>query len=154
MHKERKEKDFVKQPIYPGGLTAMRELIRKELRYPKKAIENKIEGTVYLKYDIDFKGTVTDSKVLSSLGYGCDEEAQRIVKKFKFKVPKTPRKLKVKYHKTIKIHFKLPKEKVVPKKSNNPNTSTLSYTIKPSPQQATTQDQQKKKSTYTYTIKY
>ena len=82
----------------------MRDLIGKELQYPPEALEAKIEGTVFLRYNIDHKGKVTSSKILSSLGYGCDEEAQRIVKKFNFEVPKGPRKLKIKFHKTIKIH--------------------------------------------------
>ena len=79
MQKERKDKHFIKKPIYPGGIKEMRALIGRELKYPSEALESKIEGTVYLRYNIDHKGNVTSSKVLSSLGHGCDEEAQRIV---------------------------------------------------------------------------
>jgi len=67
MQKERKDKHFIKKPIYPGGLKAMRALIRKELKYPKEALESKIEGTVYLRYNIDYKGKVTSSKILSGI---------------------------------------------------------------------------------------
>lgn len=152
MHKERKDKHFIKKPIYPGGLKAMRDLIRKELKYPKEALEAKVEGTVYLRYNIDHNGHVTSSKILSSLGRGCDEEAQRIVNKFKFEVPKGPRKLKVKFHKTIKIHFRLPKEspkqiEVKPQK----NQTQITYTIKSTPKTST--PPQKPKG-YSYTIKF
>ena len=156
MQKERKDKHFIKKPIYPGGLKAMRELIRKELKYPKEALEAKIEGTVYLRYEIDYKGKVTSSKILSSLGYGCDEEAQRIVSKFKFEVPKGPRKLKIKFHKTIKINFKLPKQKPVTPVLQKPQQSVtqIQYSIKPARKKAEQPDSNKKSEGYTYTIRF
>lgn len=157
MQKERKDNHFIKKPIYPGGLKAMRELIRKELKYPAEALESKIQGTVYLRYNIDYKGKVTSSKILSSLGYGCDEEAQRIVSKFKFEVPKGPRKLKLKFHKTIKIHFRLPKE--APKKTVSPpkprqSTTQLSYSITSSPKKENKSAPKPKSKSYSYTIKF
>ena len=157
MQKERKDKHFIKKPIYPGGLKAMRELIRKELKYPKEALEAKIEGTVYLRYEIDYKGKVISSKILSSLGYGCDEEAQRIVSKFKFEVPKGPRKLKVKFHKTIKINFKLPKQKPAAPKLIQPQQSItqIKYSIKPTAKKKKPESEPKEKSGgYTYTIDF
>ena len=135
MQKERKDKHFIKKPIYPGGLKAMRELIHKELNYPEEALASKIEGTVYLRYEIDYKGKVISSKILSGMGYGCDEEAQRIVSKFKFEVPKGPKKLKVKFHKTIKIKFRLPKEapkNLADSSKSKMVTTKIKYTIKPS----------------------
>lgn len=149
MQKERKDNQFIKKPIYPGGLAAMRELIRKELKYPKEALASKIEGSVYLRYEIDHKGHVTSAKVLSSLGHGCDEEAQRIVHLFKFQVPKTPRKLKVKFHKTIRIHFKLPKAE--PQKSIQQG-SQITYSITPTPKTQSTPSPKKKSNSYSYTI--
>lgn len=157
MQKERKDKHFIKKPIYPGGLKAMRELIRKELKYPKEALEAKIEGTVYLRYNIDHQGKVTSSKVLSSMGYGCDEEAQRIVTKFKFQVPKGPRKLKVKFHKTIKINFRLPKEapkKATPPPSPKQKTTQISYTYTLSKKSNTPKKPEPKPKGYSYTIKF
>lgn len=106
--KQRKDDSFIKKPIYPGGQKAINALISSNIKYPPRALENKIEGTVQLRYDIDHKGNVVGSKVISSLGHGCDEEAQRLVKLLKFKIPKNPRKLKIIFHKTIRIHFKLP----------------------------------------------
>lgn len=157
MQRERKDNHFIKKPIYPGGLKAMRELIRKELKYPQEAFEAKIEGSVYLRYNINHKGKVTSSKVLSGIGYGCDEEAQRVVSKFKFEIPKNPQKLKVKFHKTIRIYFKLPKEQPtqnkIPSKINNQPTQ-LTYSVKPTLKKNNPQSPKKKSASYTYTIKY
>ena len=109
MKKEAKSKHFIDKPVYLGGAAAMKKFIYENLKYPKEALNEKIEGVVILRYDIDYKGYVKDVKVLSSLGYGCDEEAVRVIKLLKFQVPKTPRKLKVIFHKTSRIQFKIPK---------------------------------------------
>ena len=74
-----KDKHFLKQPIYKGGQKVMDKVIQENLKYPKEALANKIEGSVYLRYGIDYKGNVIETKVISSLGYGCAEEAVRIV---------------------------------------------------------------------------
>lgn len=110
MRKEKKNKHFLHKPIYPGGLQAIRAFISKHLKYPEKALKQRVEGSVTLKYDIDYKGNVIDAKVISGLGYGCDEEAMRVVKLLRFSVEKT-RGVRVIFHKNISIHFKLPAPK-------------------------------------------
>lgn len=107
MKKERKDKDFVKAPYFEGGRTAMDAYVKKELRYPKEALAAKVEGRVSLRYTVDFKGNVTEAAVISGIGHGCDEEALRIVRSFKFKVPEDG-KIKSKYSRTVHIHFRLP----------------------------------------------
>ena len=53
--------------------------IYSELKMPKEAEENKIEGTVYVEFKIDTEGYTFDFKVLRSIGHGCDEEAIRVL---------------------------------------------------------------------------
>lgn len=130
MHKERKSKHFIKNPFYEGGLKSMREFIGQNKKYPKEALEEKIEGTVFLKYTINYKGKVIGTKVVKSLGYGCDEEAQRVVKLLKFEAPKN-RGIKVKFFKNIQIHFRLPKKKEKPAPQVQ-SQAGFSYTITPS----------------------
>ncbi|HFA49244.1 MAG TPA: energy transducer TonB, partial [Bacteroidetes bacterium] len=113
MKKEAKNKHFIKKPIYEGGPKAMKKLIGENMRYPKEALKNKIQGTVYVKYDIDYKGKVIDAKVIKGIGHGCDEEAIRLAKLLEFSVPKN-RGVRVIFHKNIQIHFRLPKKKKTP----------------------------------------
>lgn len=150
MHKERKSKHFIKNPVYEGGLKAMRAFISQHKKYPKEALKEKIEGTVYLKYTIDYKGKVIDAKVLKSLGHGCDEESIRIVKLLKFNVPKN-RGIKVKFFKNIQIHFRLPKEKEKPQPQQQ--KQQISYTIIPS-QPKKVETTEKKGGGYTIKINY
>lgn len=141
MKKHRKDDSFIKKPVFPGGQAGINTVIKNNLKYPKKALEEKKEGVVQLRYEIDYKGKVTASKVISSLGYGCDEEAQRVVKLLKFEVAKNPRKMKIKFHKTIRINFRLPKQQGMSlayttikadsktKEEPKPKSSSYSYTI-------------------------
>ncbi len=107
MKKERKDKDFIKSAFYEGGKAALEAFVKKELRYPKEALEAKIEGTVSVRYSVDYKGKVTEANVISGLGHGCDEEALRIIRSLEFKVP-AGGKIKSLYTRKLHIHFRLP----------------------------------------------
>ncbi len=107
MRKESKEKHFIHHPEYEGGPKALREFIARHLRYPKEALEQRIEGTVVVRYDIDQHGNVIEAKVLSGIGFGCDEEAVRLIKLLKYQVPKN-RGLRVVFHKNLQINFRAP----------------------------------------------
>lgn len=146
---EKKDKHFIKKPIYPGGHEAFKKFISENLVYPKEALENKIEGTVILKYAIDYQGNVKDVKVIKSLGYGCDEEAMRVIKKLKFEIPKEPRKLRVLFHRENKIFFKLPTVKKSPRKL----VQDYQYQIV-SEKKESTQAPEKASGSYHYTIKF
>jgi len=103
----------------------LRLFIQQNLVYPKAALEAKVAGKVFVKYVVDESGNVIETKVIHGLGYGCDEEAARIVKLFKFNVKKT-RGLKLKHNKRIRIHFDFTKVRVKMGASNK--FSKLSYT--------------------------
>jgi protein TonB len=116
----------VSKPIYPGGLTAMKKFVAQHLKYPEEALAAKIEGTVLIRYGLDYRGKVTDVKLKKGLGHGCDEEAMRVVKLLRFTVPQSNKK-KVRIHQDININFKLPKPKPKPK-SPKPQEMSITYT--------------------------
>lgn len=148
MQKEKKDKHFIKKPIYPGGPQALRLFIRENLRYPQEALEQKIEGTVTLKYAIDHLGHVTEAKVVAGLGHGCDEEAVRLLKLLRFEVPKH-RGLKVRFTKDIHIHFRLPKAQPKPRVQ----TAQVQYTVASAPKPSGAEEEKKESGGgYTYTI--
>lgn len=136
MNKKKEAKRFLNSPFYKGGKSALQKFIKANLVYPPKALEAQTEGIVYLKYSIDYKGNVINAKVIKSLGYGCDEEAIRLTRLLKFETTKT-RKIKVRYHKHIKIHFRLPK-----RNSDDSEPAQINYQYQPS----------KEKKTHSYTI--
>lgn len=134
-----KKEKFIVQPFYEGGNKALEKKVLENMKYPATALEKRVEGTVFLKYDIDHKGTVIGARVITSIGFGCDEEAVRLVKLLRFTVPKQPNGLKVIFHKELYIHFRLPKEQ--------PKIVEVPVVIPPS-QEAKVQTQY----TYNYTV--
>jgi TonB family protein len=114
----RKPESFITNPVYPGGKKALNDFVTSNLKYPEEALKNKIEGSVSLEYDVNVFGDVIATRVLHGIGYGCDEEACRIVSLLKF--PKHKYKgLFVVFHLKINIHFKLHSaSKIIPQQQN------------------------------------
>jgi len=144
MKKRKKPQQFIQKPTYDGGPKAMNEFISRSLKYPPEALEAKMEGTVRLRMRINYKGAVEHVQIITSLGYGCDEEASRVAKLLKFKVP-TNRGIKAHFHKTLNFHFRLPSPKA------EENVQQLQYTMtKSNPYQG--QQAQEVSKNYSYTI--
>ena len=66
-------------PEYPGGTHAMYKFIAANLRMPRAAERAGISGRVFLSFIIEATGEVTHVRVLKGLGFGCDEEAVRLM---------------------------------------------------------------------------
>ena len=66
------------------GLVANKKEFQKylqdSLRYPDEAKQTGIEGVVKLKVKIDESGLIESIKITQSLGYGCDQEAMRLIR--------------------------------------------------------------------------
>ncbi|MBK9734881.1 MAG: energy transducer TonB [Saprospiraceae bacterium] len=157
MKKERKEDSFIKQPYYLGGDKELKEFVTSNLVYPELSQINKIEGFVNIRYDINHIGDVIDAKIVSGLDDACNDEAIRIVKMLKFVVPKTPRNLKVTFHKNIRIHFNLhhiptsiDMPQVIPQQPDN--AIQISYTLVSNQAKLVT-NQETKSPNYSYIVK-
>ena len=110
-----KSTKFIRKAKYPGGSEAFKKFVKENLRYPKEALNNKIEGSVFLKYEVNEKSDIHNITVVNGIGYGCDEEAKRIISLLKYSQVKN-RGMKVNTKFRISIHFKLPK--ITPLKIN------------------------------------
>ena len=79
-----KNSAFPELPEFPGGKRGFLEYIKTNLRYPEEALKNNIEGTVHLNFTINQDGIVEHCVVTKGIGYGCDEEAVRLIKEAKY----------------------------------------------------------------------
>ena len=73
---------FVKVDVAPsfiGGQEALVKYISGNIHYPDEAKKQGIQGTVFVSFQINEKGKVTNGKVLRGIGSGCDEEALRVI---------------------------------------------------------------------------
>lgn len=105
--KPHKEKRFLTIPSYPGGKKAFIKFIEDNMVYPVPAIENRIEGTVYIDYTVDNIGNVSDEIIVHGIGFGCDEEALRLVRMLRYD-PKKNRGVRMKTKMKTRIRFELP----------------------------------------------
>ncbi|MFL5729878.1 MAG: energy transducer TonB [Cytophagaceae bacterium] len=65
---------------FPGGQEQLVSYIQGNLHYTADAKAANIQGLVVLEFTVNKDGSLTDFKVLKSLGHGLDEEAMRVVK--------------------------------------------------------------------------
>ncbi len=68
------------QPEFMGGMNGLGQLLAQNIRYPSEAQKSRVEGRVFVSFVINTDGNVSDVNVLKGIGFGCDEEAVRVVK--------------------------------------------------------------------------
>lgn len=67
------------EPEFPGGVKAMWEFIIENIHYPAQAIEDSIQGRVYLSFVVDSTGSLVDAKIDRGVHELLDNEALRLV---------------------------------------------------------------------------
>lgn len=85
--------------------------IKTNLKYPEEAIKNKAQGQVVAEFVVDKTGMVTDPRIKQGIGFGCDEEALRLVKAMPAWSPGMQNGQPVAVRMKLPIVFQIPKEK-------------------------------------------
>ena len=67
-------------PLFPGGEEKLFKYLSTQVKYPEEALENGIQGVVYVAFVVEKDGRINEVKLLRGIGSGCDEEAVRVVK--------------------------------------------------------------------------
>ena len=97
-------------PEFVGGVKKMYDFLGKNLKYPRMAQENSIEGKVFVTFIVMEDGRISEPQIARGMaggGAGCDAEALRVVSKMpKWKAGKQRGKA-VKVRFTLPIVFKL-----------------------------------------------
>src|ERR1041385_7178636 len=71
-------------PSYPKGEPALYNYVLMNVKYSDEAKKKYIEGDVMMSFWVNTDSTVTNTKVISGIGYGIDEEVKRVVEGLKF----------------------------------------------------------------------
>lgn len=107
---EPKDKVFVyddvaeQSPSFNGDLDAW---IKSNLKYPKEAEENGIEGRPIVRFIVNEDGTITHAKVIRGVDDALDEEALRLVKNMPKWIPGKQNGKAVKCKYTVPVVFRL-----------------------------------------------
>ncbi len=112
------------QPEFPGGQDAMYRYIAENISYPSEARENHKEGRVFLKFIVSSTGTVSNIQILQGVGYGCDEEAVRVVATMPKWNPGVQNGKPVDVYFNMPISFQLDKNKPLNTVNSQSNTIT------------------------------
>ncbi|MBN8823553.1 MULTISPECIES: energy transducer TonB [unclassified Spirosoma] len=90
------------QPEYPGGMEALRSFLSKNLNYPRAAASAGVSGRVYVSFVVNTDGSLAELQVLKGIGFGCDEEAIRVMQKM------PPWKPGKQSGRAVRVRFNLP----------------------------------------------
>ena len=95
--------DIVEQmPEYPGGMQALFEFLKENIKYPEDAQKQKVEGRVLVKFVVETDGSISNIEVVKNAFPSLDAEAERVVRI----MPKwTPGKQK---GQVVRVKFVLP----------------------------------------------
>ena len=63
-------------PVFDGDY---KKFLRRNLQYPQKALDKRVEGKVHIKFVVEKDGSITDVKIVRGLSPECDKEAIRVV---------------------------------------------------------------------------
>ena len=66
---------------YPGGINEARKFMANNVVIPDLAVENNVNGIVIAKFVVEADGAIGNIEIVKSMGYGCDEEVIRVLKK-------------------------------------------------------------------------
>ncbi|MBC6112906.1 energy transducer TonB [Pedobacter fastidiosus] len=94
-------------PEFTGGMKAFTKYMERNLRYPSRAQEDEIQGKVFVSFVVEKDGSITDVQVLRGIGYGCDEEAMKVIKKSPLWKPGKNKGVPVRVRYNMPINFNL-----------------------------------------------
>lgn len=106
--KNEKVYDMVEQmPEYPGGMPALIEFLKSNIKYPKDAETQKVEGKVLVLFVVETDGNISDVKVARKVFPSLDAEAVRVVQAMPKWAPGKIKGRSVKVRYTLPIMFRL-----------------------------------------------
>jgi protein TonB len=67
-------------PEFPGGEAAMQRYLKSSIKYPNIAMENGIQGKVYVGFVVERNGSISNVRIARGVDASLDKEAMRVIK--------------------------------------------------------------------------
>ena len=119
------------QPEFPGGQATMFRYLGENIVYPKAAQRANISGRVFVRFIVGNDGTVSNVEILKGIGFGCDEEAKRVIEMMPKWTPGKQNGKAVNVYYNMPVVYKLDGEKNI----TTPNTEITSNHIPHTPKE-------------------
>ena len=71
-------------PFYPKGDAALFNYVLEAVKYSTEAKQKFVEGEVMISFDVMPDSTINNTRIISGVCCGINEEVQRIIKELKF----------------------------------------------------------------------
>lgn len=94
-------------PEFTGGAKAWSKYMERNLRYPSRAQEEGAAGKVFVSFVVEKDGSITDVSVIKGIGFGCDEEAIKVIKKSPLWKPGKNKGVPVRVRYNMAINFQI-----------------------------------------------
>lgn len=94
-------------PEFPGGMSALVDFMSKNVKYPKSAIDNNIEGKTFVEFVVEKDGSVSNVRTKKGFDKDCDAEAERVVKAMPKWIPGAVKGENVRVSFVLPVAFKL-----------------------------------------------
>jgi TonB family protein len=94
-------------PEFRGGKEALNKFLAKNLRYPKNAYNNKVEGRVVARFIVETDGSISNAEIIDSVSPDCDEETLRVINKMPKWNPGRQNSVAAACYYTLPVSFKL-----------------------------------------------
>lgn len=102
---------YVEQmPSFPGGEQAMYQYIKENLRYPEEAMEEGIEGRVYIRFIVSATGVIKNVECMKAADTSLKAEAIRLVSSMPPWISGKQNGRAVSVYFTLPVSFKLEQE--------------------------------------------
>ena len=96
-----------KPAVFPGGYTGWKKFIASNLKYPKEARKQKIQGSVTFEFTVLKDGKITNPKIIESMNALLDQEAMRLILASPHWLPAEENGVKIDFVQKQSIVFKL-----------------------------------------------
>jgi periplasmic protein TonB len=106
---EKQQIEITEQASFPGGTPALRKYLGTNMRYPQRAVEEDIQGKVYVGFVVDTEGKIGNITIKKGIPGcpECDAEAKRLVETMPDWTPAKTTSGPVKSYYTLPVGFKL-----------------------------------------------
>ncbi|MGQ7855405.1 energy transducer TonB [Pedobacter sp. WC2501] len=94
-------------PEFTGGAKAWSKYMERNLRYPSRAQDEGAAGKVFVSFVVEKDGSITDVSVIKGIGFGCDEEAIKVIKKSPLWKPGKNKGIPVRVRYNMAINFQI-----------------------------------------------
>ena len=106
--KNEKVFDIVEQmPEYPGGMQALFEFLKENIKYPEDAQKQKVEGRVIATFVVETDGSISNIEVVKHAFPSLDAEAVRVIQAMPKWIPGRQKGQAVRVKFVMPINFSL-----------------------------------------------